>query len=241
VGSNNKKVYKKIMLDQQRNEITNVISRKSEEEKEQEQHQQTSFASINHGALYDNLNDVDNYWSLYIYAMKSPVTREKYVKRLNKFFDFIGIEGLSVKEKSAAFLQIARQNPQLAFNNIIKFLQFQNQRVNAKEITGATVRNYVKSIKLFCEMADLPIAWKKITRGLPRGRKYADDRIPTIQELRRLIAYPDRRIKAIVYTMASSGIRLGSWDYLRWGHVRPVEKRWKASSSKIDCLCRRGR
>jgi hypothetical protein len=24
--------------------------------------------------------------------------------------------------------------------------------------------------------------------------------------------------------MASSGIRLGAWHYLRWGHIKPVEK-----------------
>jgi integrase len=101
------------------------------------------------------------------------------------------------------------------FNNLIKFMQFHLDRVNRKEITGATVRNYVKSIKLFFEMADIPISWKMITRGLPRGKNYADDRIPTIEEIRKLLEYPDRRIKAIIYTMASSGIRLAAWDYLR--------------------------
>jgi len=30
-------------------------------------------------------------WALYIYAMKAPLTREKYKKRLAKFLDFIGI------------------------------------------------------------------------------------------------------------------------------------------------------
>jgi hypothetical protein len=57
-----------------------------------------------------------------------------------------------------------------------------------------------------------------------KGRKFADDRAPTIEEIHRLIEYPDRRIKAIVYTMCSSGIRLGSWDYLRWGHIIPVKR-----------------
>jgi hypothetical protein len=56
----------------------------------------------------------------------------------------------------------------------------------------------MKATKLFCEMADISITWKKITRGLPKERKYADDRIPTLEELQRLVQYPDRRIKAIV-------------------------------------------
>jgi hypothetical protein len=52
-----------------------------------------------------------------------------------------------------------------------------------KEITGATARNYVKTIKLFCEMSDLLLPWKKFTRRLPKGRKYADDRASTIEEI----------------------------------------------------------
>jgi integrase len=102
---------------------------------------------------------------------------------------------------------MARKHSNWTFNNILKFIQFHNTRVVKKEISGATVRNYVKSIKLFCDMADLPIAWKKITRGLPKGRQYANDRIPTLEELTKLLEYPDRRIKAIVCTMASSGMR----------------------------------
>ena len=69
-------------------------------------------------------------------------------------------------------------------------------------------------------MADIPIQWKKITRGLPKIRRYADDRAPTIEEIQQLCEYPDRRIKGIVYTMASSGIRLGAWDYLRWKDIK---------------------
>jgi hypothetical protein len=67
-------------------------------------------------------------------------------------------------------------------------------------------------------MADMAIPWKKITRGLPKGKKYADDRIPTVEEIRKVVEYPDRRIKAIVCTMASSGVRIGAWDYLQSVH-----------------------
>ena len=82
-------------------------------------------------------------------------------------------------------------------------------------------------------MADIPITWKKLTRGLPRARNYADDRIPSLDEIRKLMEYPDRRIKPIVCTMASSGIRLGAWDYLRWGDIRPIERDGKVVAAKI--------
>ena len=70
-------------------------------------------------------------------------------------------------------------------------------------------------------------------RELPRGRKFADDRAPTIEEIHRLIEYPDRRIKAIVFTMCSSGIRLGAWDYLRWSHIIPVRRENVIVAAKI--------
>ncbi len=162
-------------------------------------------------------------WSLYLYALKSPVTREKYQARLEKFFDFLDLDGQTVEEKSYHFVyRYRKEGSQWVFNSVLRFMQFHLERVNRKEITGSTVQNYLKSIKLFYEMADIPITWEKISRGLPKGKNYADDRIPTIGEIRKLLEYPDRRIKAIIYTMASSGIRLGACDYLRWGHIRPI-------------------
>ena len=83
--------------------------------------------------------------------------------------------------------------------------------------------NFVKSIKLFCEVSDISIPWKKIARGLPQARQAANDRAPTVEEIQILVQYPDRRIKPLVYVMVSSGIRLGAWDYLQWKHVIPIK------------------
>jgi hypothetical protein len=165
--------------------------------------------------------------------MRAPMTRDRYQTRVAKFFNFIGIQGKTLEQKARTFANKGKNDTNWALSNILKFIYFQRERVEKKEITGATLINYTKSIKLFCEMADIPIPWKKISRGLPRGKKYADDRIPTLDELKKLVEYPDRRIKAIVFTMASSGIRVGAWDYIRWSHIRPIEKNGEVMAAKI--------
>ncbi len=138
-----------------------------------------------------------------------------------------------MEERCNLFATKGIRDPNWAFYSIIKFLQFERGRVEGEQITGATLRNSLKAIKLFCEMADVPVAWKKITRGLPKSRRFADDRAPTIEEIQRICDYPDRRIKAIVCTMSSSGIRLGAWDYLRWGHIEPIKRNGKIIAAKI--------
>jgi hypothetical protein len=183
-------------------------------------------------------------YSMFVFAMNAKQTRDKYTARLRRFFDFINIPGDNIEERCKLAVQIEKErsktssssncnNDKWFLNNVLRFLQAEKDRVELKEITGATLRNYVKAVKLFCEMNDIIIAWKKITRGLPKGRKFADDRAPTIEELRRIMEYPDRRIKAIVCIMASSGIRLGAWDYIRWKDIRPVTKNEAVVAAKI--------
>jgi len=182
----------------------------------------------------ENLDSADP-WTLYLYAMKSPATKEKYLLRFGKFLDFLYPVHMqmTLHEMARLYSKEARKDSIWAFNGILKFIQSLKDRADRKEITGGTIRNYVKSIKLFCQMADIPIAWDKITRGLPKGKRYADDRAPTLEEIRQLCNYPDRRIKSIVYTMVSSGIRVGAWDYLRWGTITPVEQNGKIVAAKM--------
>jgi integrase len=175
--------------------------------------------------------DADPY-SLFIFAFNSPSTKEKCVPRLNKFFDFINLDG-NMQERCLIFAKNAKDHPSWAIGSVIKYLQMNKERVEKKEITGATLRNIVKVIKLFCEMNEILLPWKRITRGLPKARRYADDRAPTLEEIQKIVEYPDRRIKAIVSTMISSGIRLGAWNYLKWKHVTPIKREGKIVAAKI--------
>lgn len=132
------------------------------------------------------------------------------MQRLIKFLDFLGYQGTK-EEKARAFAAQARADPAYVFNSLLKFFQSKREQIDRKDIAIGTVRNYVKSIKLFCDMADVHVPWAKIARGLPRAKRFADDRAPTLQEIRRIGEYLDRRIKPVIYMMASTGIRVGAW------------------------------
>jgi hypothetical protein len=156
-----------------------------------------------------------------MYALKSSEARRQYPRRLKLFFDFIGLRGL-LNEQAMEFLMRLRKDINSEQDNLLRFLDFHKERVRRKELAAGTVKNYYRAIKLFCEMNDVSLNWKKISRGLPRAKKSSNDRAPTLEELRKLVEYPDRRIKSIVYSMTSGGFRLGAWDYLRWKHVSPM-------------------
>jgi hypothetical protein len=177
---------------------------------------------------------VSDAYSLFVYAIRTQITRDYYLRRLRSFFDFIKLlPNTKMEHRCNHFAALAIKDHDWTFSKIIGFLQFQKERVQREEITAATLYNFVKALKLFCEMSDIPVSWKKITRGLPKVRSFANDRAPTIKEIRNMIEYPDRRMKAIIFTMASSGIRLGAWDYLRWRDIEPLSKDGRIVAAKV--------
>jgi hypothetical protein len=161
--------------------------------------------------------------SAMLYALKSPESKRQYPKRLKMFMDYLRLNG-DIDEQARTLLQNAFRDRKWLEISIINFIQFQMQRVGRREIVPSTIQNYIKSLRTFLQMNDFEdgsLNWRKIRRGLPLRKDAADDRPPSKEEIKRLVEYPDRRIKVIVYIMLSSGIRVGAWDYLSWKHVKP--------------------
>lgn len=129
-------------------------------------------------------------YSSFIFAIRSPMTRRKYLARLRAFFTFIGIKG-TIQEQCNKFVESAQRdsmsistvntnNDGWALQHITSFLRMQRDRVDNKEITATTAINNIKTVKLLCEVnIILQIPWKNLTRGFPKGRRAADDDEPS--------------------------------------------------------------
>lgn len=174
------------------------------------------------------------YLDSFLFALKNTETKRQYSRNLKLFFDFGFESNISLQDQCMLFMNKARRDNHWTTNYFIQFLKYQiENRVNTNHITSATLKNYYKAAKLFCVMNDIILNWVKITKGLPKVKYYSDDRAPTIDEIRKLLEYPDRRLKPIIYTMASSGIRIGAWDYLKWKDIIPIYQKEKLVAAKI--------
>jgi hypothetical protein len=79
-------------------------------------------------------------YSLFVYAIRSKITRDYYLRRLRIFFNHVGfLPKGTIEERCNLFATEAKRDPVWAFNMVLKFLQFQKERVEKDEITGATL------------------------------------------------------------------------------------------------------
>jgi hypothetical protein len=64
-------------------------------------------------------------YSMFIFAMNAPQTREKYTTRLKRFFDFIDLPGNTttpIEERCKYFVEKAKDDQKWLLNNVLKFL-----------------------------------------------------------------------------------------------------------------------
>jgi len=87
-------------------------------------------------------------WSLFLYGMKAPMTKEKYRGRLAKLFDFIGLTEDTMEARAKTFTEREKRQPDWAFLSVLRFEEAQKERVANGEISPVSLRNYIKAVKL---------------------------------------------------------------------------------------------
>jgi hypothetical protein len=103
--------------------------------------------------------------------------------------------------------------------NYVIFLQ---TKVRNDEITAGSCIVSLPPVKLLCEMNDILLNWRKINKLLPHGNDNAADEAYTREQIKKMLEYSDLRAKIPILFMASSGMRLGGFQGLTDGCVKPI-------------------
>jgi len=135
------------------------------------------------------------------------------------------LPGSDVDEQAQAFLDRPRQEPGWANDSIRQYILEHRKRVDSEQITAGRLKGLFTPIKMFCDGYDdvsASINWKRIKKVMPSPQQYADDRAYSLEEIKKLLDYPDRRLRSIVLIMASSGMRVGGFEGLKLKHIREI-------------------
>jgi integrase len=159
-------------------------------------------------------------------AIRSPSTRDPYERRLIGFLR-------TINQVPDDFVAMAKKNTSSVEKMIISFISTQNSRAQRGEITTATVGNCLKAVRLLLEMNDISLNWRKIRRVLPRARRYALDRIPTVEEIHDIIEASDIREKALTLVFVSSGIREGAIEHLKVNDYTQIKRDEKMVAGRL--------
>jgi hypothetical protein len=149
-------------------------------------------------------------------------TQKQYTCYLSLFLSYVYPHLKGKPEVQASqFLGKAREPggadwAQEQFISLLKSLRY---------VKPSVYKNYYKALFCFCDNHGINLQWKRIRkRHIPKGGEIANDRAPTMEEIKQILRYADYRIKPLVLVTLSSGIRIGAWKYLQWKHVTPVDK-----------------
>ena len=139
-------------------------------------------------------------------------TRQNYALRVRAYLRRTG------KTPDKLVAQV-RRSPKRFEEDFVRFLG----EVSKKSATSTTAI-WRDSLKRFLEINRVKgVDWEYVNQFVPKVTKSGQDRAPSLEEVRKVAIVADLRTKCLVLLLASSGMRVGSVDYLRWKDLTELE------------------
>ena len=158
-------------------------------------------------------------YQLFKCALHSDKTLQLYKQQLWHFCKFIEMTTENIISK------YPRGNVEevIQLQRILEdYALFIQAKITNGQITAASAHGMIPPVKLFCEMNDIILNWRKINKLLPYGNGNAADEAYTREQIKKMLEYSDLRAKIPILFMASSGMRLGGFVGLRDGDIHPI-------------------
>ena len=181
---------------------------------------------------YDDINNRNDPYQLFLDSIKSPETARKYKKLLERFLHSIpdqvyekstrkNIKNSDKEAIAKTFVDLAKKNPNLAMNIIATYIKEEKKLVESGQLSSGTLENHIKPIKVLLDANRIPIHWKSLRRLYPRKQTTVKDRAYTKQELQKMLETArDITDKVIITLFSSGGFRLEAWNYFTWKDLK---------------------
>ena len=166
---------------------------------------------------YDEINNRNDPYLLFLDNIKSPHTARKYKKSLEVFLRSIPDEiyeksrkqNPDVKILVKVFVNLAKKKPELTTNIIATYIKEEKKLVESNQLSSGTLENHIKPIKVLLDANRVAIHWKSLHKLYPRKQNTTEDRAYTKQELQKMLeAARDITDKVIITMFSSGGFRL---------------------------------
>ena len=136
---------------------------------------------------YEDINNRNDPYQLFLDNIKSPETARKYKKSLERFLMSIldkvyektsgkRSSNLDVKIIVKSFVDLAKKNPDLAADIIATYIKEEKRLVESGQLSSGTLENHIKPIKVLLDANRIPIHWKSLHKLYPRKQSTVKDR-----------------------------------------------------------------
>ena len=87
----------------------------------------------------------------FTYALKSKDVKRQYPAMLLRFLNFTNASGETIEEKCISLYDFSQkvENRKALESELMRYIHLQQSRVDNKEISPGTLRNYIKAVKHF--------------------------------------------------------------------------------------------
>jgi hypothetical protein len=125
----------------------------------------------------------------FIYGFRAPDPRTRYPRRFQYFLNYLRLEGTS-EERAKQFVSRARENP--IWGGRESYVIYRRSKGKAQKRWDIRIHNYQllqSNQVLLCNEACLRVA---------------NDRAPTIEEIQKLIEYPETKCLALLLKLITN-------------------------------------
>lgn len=143
---------------------------------------------------------------------KAPNTIKTYNKHLTKYFDW-------VKQKPEQYIK-QKRNFQKDIEKYYEKLYLENVPPKTRKVSLASIKVFMLyNLPKYDERLP-PSSWYKLTHGKYKGSSsVVNDKVPTVETLRKILMGANLRSKTLFMMLATSGMRISEALSIRWDDI----------------------